>query len=150
MRSSINTARGALIDLAALVAALKGGDLGGAAIDVLPQEPPVDGSPLFEPGIPNLLVTPHIAWAAFEARQRAVDELALTSRISCAADAAGAWSDVRSRSCAQRSTGHNRSGTTLLRPRLQVAPAPFVMFGLAELGIHGQRDRLGRAVRATK
>jgi len=73
----INTARGALIDLEALVAALKGGDLGGAAIDVLPKEPPVDGSVLFEPGIPNLLVTPHIAWAAFEARQRAVDELAL-------------------------------------------------------------------------
>jgi glycerate dehydrogenase len=67
----INTARGAL------VAALRGGDLGGAAIDVLPQEPPVDGSPLFSPDIPNLLVTPHIAWAAFEARQRAVDELAL-------------------------------------------------------------------------
>jgi glycerate dehydrogenase len=73
----INTARGALVDLPALVDALKGGDLGGAAIDVLPQEPPVDGSPLFEPGVPNLIVTPHIAWAAFEARQRAVDELAL-------------------------------------------------------------------------
>jgi glycerate dehydrogenase len=73
----INTARGALIDLEALVAALKGGDLGGAAIDVLPKEPPTDGSVLFEPGIPNLLVTPHIAWAAFEARQRAVDELTL-------------------------------------------------------------------------
>ena len=73
----INTARGALIDLDALVDALKGGDLGGAAIDVLPQEPPANGSVLFEPGIPNLLVTPHIAWAAFEARQRAVDELAL-------------------------------------------------------------------------
>jgi len=73
----INTARGALIDLDALVAALKGGDLGGAAIDVLPQEPPVKGSVLFEEGIPNLLVTPHIAWAAFEARQRAVDELSL-------------------------------------------------------------------------
>jgi len=73
----INTARGALVDLDALVAALKGGDLGGAAIDVLPEEPPAKGSPLFAPGIPNLLVTPHIAWAAFEARQRAVDELAL-------------------------------------------------------------------------
>jgi glycerate dehydrogenase len=73
----INTARGALIDLEALVAALKGGDLGGAAIDVLPKEPPTEGSVLFEPGIPNLLVTPHIAWAAFEARQRAVDELTL-------------------------------------------------------------------------
>ena len=73
----INTARGALVDLDALVAALKGGDLGGAAIDVLPNEPPAEGSVLFEPAIPNLLVTPHIAWAAFEARQRAVDELAL-------------------------------------------------------------------------
>jgi glycerate dehydrogenase len=73
----INTARGALIDLDALVEALKGGDLGGAAIDVLPKEPPTEGSVLFEAGIPNLLVTPHIAWAAFEARQRAVDELAL-------------------------------------------------------------------------
>jgi glycerate dehydrogenase len=73
----INTARGALVDLPALVEALKGGDLGGAAIDVLPEEPPISGSPLFEPGIPNLIVTPHIAWAAFEARQRAVDELAL-------------------------------------------------------------------------
>src|SRR4029079_662979 len=73
----INTARGALIDLDALVVALRGGDLGGAAIDVLPEEPPTKGSPLFDPGIPNLVVTPHIAWAAFEARQRAVDELAL-------------------------------------------------------------------------
>jgi len=73
----INTARGALVDLDALVAALRGGDLGGAAIDVLPQEPPAEGSPLFAVDIPNLIVTPHIAWAAFEARQRAVDELAL-------------------------------------------------------------------------
>jgi glycerate dehydrogenase len=73
----VNTARGALVDLEALADALRGGDLGGAAIDVLPQEPPVGGSPLFDPAIPNLIVTPHIAWAAFEARQRAVDELAL-------------------------------------------------------------------------
>jgi len=73
----VNTARGALIDLEALVEALEGGDLGGAAIDVLPQEPPVDGSPVLDASIPNLIVTPHIAWAAYEARQRAVDELAL-------------------------------------------------------------------------
>jgi glycerate dehydrogenase len=73
----VNTARGALVDLEALAAALRGGDLGGAAIDVLPQEPPVNGHPILAPDIPNLLVTPHIAWAAYEARQRAVDELAL-------------------------------------------------------------------------
>ena len=73
----INTARGALVDLEALFESLRAGDLGGADIDVLPKEPPVDGSPLFAADIPNLIVTPHIAWAAFEARQRAVDELAL-------------------------------------------------------------------------
>jgi glycerate dehydrogenase len=50
--------------------------LGGAAIDVLSQEPPVDGDPLLEPGISNLLVTPHIAWAAREARQRCLAEMA--------------------------------------------------------------------------
>lgn len=72
----INTARGALVDIAALAAALREKRIGGAAIDVLPQEPPVDGSPLFDPELTNLIVTPHIAWAAREARQRALDELA--------------------------------------------------------------------------
>lgn len=76
----INTARGALVDLAALAEALRGGRLGGAAIDVLPQEPPVDGSPLFDPDIPNLIVTPHTAWAAREARQRCLDEMAANVR----------------------------------------------------------------------
>jgi glycerate dehydrogenase len=73
----VNTARGALVDAQALADALRAGRLGGAAIDVLPQEPPVDGNPLLEPGIPNLIVTPHIAWAAREARQRCLDEMAL-------------------------------------------------------------------------
>lgn len=72
----INTARGALVDSRALAAALKAGRLGGAGIDVLPQEPPTDGDPLLEPGIPNLIVTPHIAWAAREARQRCLEEMA--------------------------------------------------------------------------
>ncbi len=72
----VNTARGALIDLAALAAALRMRKLGGAAIDVLPQEPPVDGSPLFAPDLPNLIVTPHVAWAARESRQRCIDEIA--------------------------------------------------------------------------
>jgi glycerate dehydrogenase len=76
----INTARGALIDGAALAAALKAGRLGGAGIDVLPQEPPVHGEPLLEREIPNLLVTPHIAWAAREARQRCIDEMAANIR----------------------------------------------------------------------
>jgi glycerate dehydrogenase len=73
----INTARGALIDIAALADALRARRLGGAAIDVLPQEPPVDGSPLFAPDLPNLIVTPHIAWGAVESRQRCLDEMAL-------------------------------------------------------------------------
>jgi glycerate dehydrogenase len=72
----INTARGALVDAEALANALRGRMLGGAAIDVLSQEPPVDGSPLLAGDIPNLIVTPHIAWAAREARQRCIDEMA--------------------------------------------------------------------------
>jgi glycerate dehydrogenase len=76
----INTARGGLIDGDALAAALRAGRLGGAGIDVLPQEPPVDGDPLLDPGIPNLLLTPHVAWAAREARQRCLDEIAANVR----------------------------------------------------------------------
>ena len=76
----INTARGALIDSEALAAALRAGRLGGAGIDVLPQEPPVIGDPLLDRKIPNLLVTPHIAWAAREARQRCIDEMAANIR----------------------------------------------------------------------
>ena len=76
----INTARGALIDGAALAAALKAGQLGGAGIDVLPLEPPPDAEPLLDGQIPNLLVTPHVAWAAREARQRCLDEMAANIR----------------------------------------------------------------------
>jgi glycerate dehydrogenase len=71
----INTARGGLIDSAALVHALRTGEIGGAGIDVLPTEPPPADQPLLEPGIPNLIVTPHVAWAAREARQRALDQV---------------------------------------------------------------------------
>jgi glycerate dehydrogenase len=72
----INTARGALIDVHALAQALRENRIGGAAIDVLPQEPPRDGSPLLAADIPNLMLTPHTAWAARESRQRALDEMA--------------------------------------------------------------------------
>jgi glycerate dehydrogenase len=76
----INTARGSLIDSAALADALKSGRLGGAGIDVLAHEPPIDGDPLLDPAIPRLLVTPHVAWAARESRQRILDELTANVR----------------------------------------------------------------------
>ncbi|MGR3807884.1 glycerate dehydrogenase [Pasteurella testudinis DSM 23072] len=62
----INTGRGPLVDENALVAALKSGHLGGAAIDVMIKEPPEKGNVVMEAAkvLPNLLVTPHIAWAA--------------------------------------------------------------------------------------
>lgn len=73
----INTARGGLVDEAALADALRTGRLGGAGIDVLTREPPRDGNPLLadEP-IPNLIVTPHTAWASRESRQRMIEEVA--------------------------------------------------------------------------
>jgi glycerate dehydrogenase len=73
----INTARGALVDARALADALRAGQLGGAGIDVLEREPPPPDHPLLDPSIPNLIVTPHVAWAAREARQRCLEELAL-------------------------------------------------------------------------
>jgi glycerate dehydrogenase len=78
MKSSaifINTARGGLVDSAALATALRRGDIAAAAIDVLPKEPPVAGDPLLDHEGDNLIVTPHIAWATNEARQAAIDEL---------------------------------------------------------------------------
>lgn len=71
----INTARGGLIDSHALAEALRKGEIGGAGIDVLATEPPSDDEPLLAPDIPNLIVTPHVAWAAQEARQRALDQV---------------------------------------------------------------------------
>jgi glycerate dehydrogenase len=73
----INTARGALVDEAALAVALRERVIGGAGIDVLATEPPVGGNPLLDAGLPNLIVTPHMAWSARESRQRVLEEIAL-------------------------------------------------------------------------
>lgn len=72
----INTARGGLVDETALAEALHAGRLGGAGLDVLSREPPPANHPLLDPKLVNCIVTPHIAWAAREARQRAVEEIA--------------------------------------------------------------------------
>ena len=72
----INTARGALIDSNALVDALRSGDIGGAGIDVLAKEPPPDDEPLLASDIPNLILTPHIAWTSAESRQTTLDQVA--------------------------------------------------------------------------
>jgi glycerate dehydrogenase len=69
----INTGRGGLVDEPALLAALAGGRLGGAGLDVLGVEPPPADHPLTDrraPWASRLVVTPHIGWGALEARQR--------------------------------------------------------------------------------
>jgi glycerate dehydrogenase len=71
----VNMARGGLVDLDALTAALQQGRLAGAALDVLEQEPP---GPELQPllAVPNLLLSPHMGWASRQARQRLVQTLA--------------------------------------------------------------------------
>ena len=71
----VNTGRGALIDAEALVAALREGLIGGAAIDVLDAEPPPLHHPLLARDVPNLLVTPHVAWASENAQARLARKL---------------------------------------------------------------------------
>ena len=71
----INMARGALVDTDALVAALRAQQLAGAALDVLVKEPPgMELNRLM--GVPNLILTPHMAWSSRQARSRLVDTLA--------------------------------------------------------------------------
>lgn len=71
----INTARGALIQDEALIAALREGLIAGAASDVLREEPPRNGSPLLDLNLPNFIVTPHVAWASDEAVQALADQV---------------------------------------------------------------------------
>lgn len=67
----INTGRGGLVDEEAVAEALVDGYLGGFAADVLSSEPPAEDNPLLD--APNSFITPHIAWATSEARQRLFD-----------------------------------------------------------------------------
>jgi glycerate dehydrogenase len=71
----INTARGALIDDAALIEALRSGRIAGAGLDALREEPPRQGNPLLDLDLPNLIVTPHVAWASNEAVQALADQV---------------------------------------------------------------------------
>ncbi|MBS1140486.1 MAG: D-isomer specific 2-hydroxyacid dehydrogenase, catalytic region:D-isomer specific 2-hydroxyacid [Proteobacteria bacterium] len=74
----INTARGGIVDEAALVRALKEGWIAGAGFDVLTAEPPPAGHPMLDPALldlPNFLLTPHVAWSSRPAMQTLADQL---------------------------------------------------------------------------
>jgi len=71
----INTARGGIVNEADLAQALRTRVIIGAGVDVLSVEPPSDGNPLLDPSIPNLVMSPHTAWASLQARQRMFDQI---------------------------------------------------------------------------
>jgi len=70
----INTARGGLVDERALFEALEKGQIAGAGVDVISEEPPIKGNVLLRAR--NIIVSPHSAWSTREARQRLIDETA--------------------------------------------------------------------------
>ncbi|MGV7207318.1 D-2-hydroxyacid dehydrogenase [Oxalobacteraceae bacterium A2-2] len=71
----INTARGGLVDEAALADALRRGVIAGAGFDVLAQEPPPPSNVLLNLRLPNFILTPHTAWASGQAMQVLADQL---------------------------------------------------------------------------
>ena len=71
----INTARGGIVDEAALIQALDEGLIAGAGFDVLTVEPPRNGHPLLDVRRPNFILTPHVAWASTGAMQILADQL---------------------------------------------------------------------------
>jgi glycerate dehydrogenase len=71
----INCARGGVVDERALAKALREGELAGAGVDVLSVEPPREDNPLLAANVPNLILTPHVAWAGRDAQQALADQL---------------------------------------------------------------------------
>lgn len=80
----VNTARGGIINEQDLAACLREGLIAGAGVDTLGQEPPPPNHPLLAHDIPNLIVTPHNAWASKTARQSAIIQLAEVIRAYAA------------------------------------------------------------------
>ena len=71
----INCARGGVVDERALAQALREGMIAGAGVDVLSAEPPREDNPLLATDVPNLILTPHVAWAGRQAQQALADQL---------------------------------------------------------------------------
>ena len=73
----VNTSRGAVTDEAAVAKAVKEGKIAAFGTDVYSHEPFGEDEPLYEiKSLPNVCLTPHMAWGAFEARTRCIDEIA--------------------------------------------------------------------------